>query len=80
MSKTDHRYYEDKQRRATYKWRDKNQKHIRYYRALSAAKSFIRPKAGTKIAEACRWARGDYQKDLKILQEMIEHQLKKLSK
>lgn len=80
MSKTDHQYYEDKQRRATYKWREKNQKHIRYYRALAAAKSFIYPKEGTKIMEACRWAKDDYQKDLKELQTMIKHQLKKLSK
>lgn len=76
----DQRHFDDPQRRATYKWREQNPKHIRYYRALTAAKSFIRPKEGTKMADACRWAKGDYRKDLKELQVMIKHQLKKLSK
>lgn len=74
------RRYDDAQRRATYKWFDNNPEYVRYHRALTAAKSFIHPKAGSKMTDACRWAKDDYQKDLKELQAMIKHQLKKLSK
>lgn len=74
------RRYDDSQRRATYKWFNNNPEYVRYHRALTAAKSFIHPKEGTKMADACRWAKGDYRKDLKELQAMIKHQLKKLSK
>lgn len=74
------RQYDDPQRRATNKWRKQNPEYIRYHRALTMARSFIHPQAGTKMMDACRWAKGDYQKDLKELQGMIKHQLKKLSK
>ena len=38
------RRYDDSQRRATYKWFNNNPEYVRYHRALTAAKSFIRPK------------------------------------